>query len=297
MASSAWKIKVGVEIDTSDIQSQLNKFNGKIDFTGSTNGVKGLTFAGQQMMLTYQAAHAVFSKSIGAITSMANQVKELDSAVVEFKKVSELSGSSLDNYINDLAEAGEKTARTTSAMLEAATMFRKSGFTDSEAKELATMATMYQNISDVEVTASDAASSIVSQLQAFGRENLETIHILDAYNKVAADFAIGTNDISKAMEIASAGMATYGNSFEETIGLVTAGTEIMVGRSSQVARGLNTIAANITQNKDILAKYGIVVEDANGNLKSTYDVLKELKPKWDKMSDAERVALGVTLAG
>lgn len=173
----------------------------------------------------------------------------------------------------------------------------KSGFTDSEAKELATMATMYQNISDVEVTASDAASSIVSQLQAFGRENLETIHILDAYNKVAADFAIGTNDISKAMEIASAGMATYGNSFEETIGLVTAGTEIMVGRSSQVARGLNTIAANITQNKDILAKYGIVVEDANGNLKSTYDVLKELKPKWDKMSDAERVALGVTLAG
>ena len=43
------------------------------------------------------------------------------------------------------------------------------------------------------------------------------------------------------MEVASAGMATYGNSFEQTIGLVTAGTEIMVGRSSQVARGLNKI--------------------------------------------------------
>lgn len=43
------------------------------------------------------------------------------------------------------------------------------------------------------------------------------------------------------MEIASAGMATYGNSFEQTIGLVTAGTEIMQGRSSQVARGLSDI--------------------------------------------------------
>ena len=32
-------------------------------------------------------------------------------------------------------------------------------------------------------------------------------------------------------------MSTYGNTFEQTIGLVTAGTEIMVGRSSQVARG------------------------------------------------------------
>lgn len=71
----------------------------------------------------------------------------------------------------------------------------------------------------------------------------------------------------------------------------------MVGRSSQVARGLNTIAANIVKNKDALAKYGIEVEDSNGNLKSTYDVLKELKPYWDEMTDAQRNALGVTLAG
>ena len=92
-------------------------------------------------------------------------------------------------------------------------------------------------------------------------------------------------------------MATYGNTFEQTIGLVTAGTEIMVGRSSQVARGLNTIAANIVKQKGLLAEYGIEVEDSNGNLKSTYDVLRELKPQWDKMTDAERNAVGVTLAG
>lgn len=71
----------------------------------------------------------------------------------------------------------------------------------------------------------------------------------------------------------------------------------MVGRSSQVARGLNTIAANIVKNKDLLAEYGIEVEDSNGNLKSTYDVLRELKPQWDKMTDTERNAVGVTLAG
>ena len=40
------------------------------------------------------------------------------------------------------------------------------------------------------------------------------------------------------MEVASAGLATYNNSFEEILGLVTAGSEVMVGRSAQVARGL-----------------------------------------------------------
>ena len=297
MASSAWKIKVGVEIDTSDIQSQLNRQDWNIDLGGSSRGIRDLTAAGNQMNLTYQAAHEIFSKSVGAISSMVSQVKEMDSAITEFRKVSDLSGKSLESYVNELAQAGATVARTTSQMVEAATIFRKSGFTDEESKSLATTAAMYQNISDVQVSASDAASTIISQLQAYGRDTLDVMHILDAYNKVAADFAIGTNDISKAMEIAAAPMATYGNTFEETIGLVTAGTEIMVGRSSQVSRGLNTIAANITQNQDTLGKYGIVVQDANGNLKSTYDVLSELKPKWDEMSDAERTALGVTLAG
>lgn len=46
-----------------------------------------------------------------------------------------------------------------------------------------------------------------------------------------------------------------------------------------------------------MAEYGISVEDANGNLKSTYDVLSELKPVWDAMNDSERVALGTVLAG
>lgn len=295
MASSAWKIKVGVEVDTSDIQHQLD--NGSYNLGGSTRGIKNLTAAGNQMNLTYQAAHAIFTKSIGAISNMVGQVKEMDKAITEFRKISELSGSSLDSYIEELSDAGKATGRTASAMLEAATMFRKSGFNDQEAKNLATMATMYQNISDVQVSASDAAATIVSQLQAYGRENLEPIHILDAYNKVAADFAIGTNDISKAMEVAAAGMATYGNSFEETIGLITAGTEIMQGRSSQVARGLNTIAAHVVSSKDKLLEYGIQVEDTNGNLKSTYEVLKELKPIWDTLSDSQKVALGKELAG
>lgn len=71
----------------------------------------------------------------------------------------------------------------------------------------------------------------------------------------------------------------------------------MTGRSSQVARGLSTIAARIVKNQDALAEYGITVENVDGSLKSTFDVLSELKPKWDSMTDAQRTALGDTIAG
>lgn len=182
-------------------------------------------------------------------------------------------------------------------MVEAATTFRKSGFNDQDAAILAKVAAQYQNVADTAVSAEDAASSIVSQMRAFGEDADFATHVIDAYNEVANNFSVGTNDLSQAMEIASAGMATYGNEFEQIIGLVTAGTEIMTGRSSQVARGLNTIASRIVKNQGALEDYGIQVEDVNGNLKSTYNVLSELKPKWDSMSEAERVALGDSIAG
>lgn len=182
-------------------------------------------------------------------------------------------------------------------MVEAATTFRKSGFNDQDAATLAKVAAQYQNVADTAVSAEDAASSIVSQIRAFGEDADFATHVIDAYNEVANNFSVGTNDLSKAMEVASAGMATYGNEFEQIIGLVTAGTEIMTGRSAQVARGLSTIASRIVKNQDALKAYGVQVEDTNGNLKSTYDVLAELKPTWDSMSEAERVALGDAIAG
>ncbi len=182
-------------------------------------------------------------------------------------------------------------------MVSAASMFRKSGFNDSDAAILAKVAAQYQNVADTAVSAEDAAASIVSQIRAFGEDASFATHVIDAYNEVANNFSVGTNDLSQAMEIAASGMATYGNSFEQVIGLVTSGTEIMQGRSSQVARGLSTIAARIVKNQDALAEYGITVENVDGSLKSTFDVLSELKPKWDSMTDAQRTALGDTIAG
>ena len=216
--ATTWKISVGVDLDTSTIQQQLNNIHGHIDLGDSTSSVNSLTAAGDRMNLTYQAAYSIFSKSVGAISSMVGQVKELDSAITEFKKVSDLSGAALDNYVQKLGEMGSQVARTTSEMVEGASFFRKSGFTDQEAAQLAVVAAQYQNVADTAITAEEAAASITSQLRAYGESADFATHVIDAYNEVANNFAVGTNDLSKAMEVASAGMATYGNSFEQTIG-------------------------------------------------------------------------------
>ena len=182
-------------------------------------------------------------------------------------------------------------------MVEMATEFKRSSYSDEESAELAQVASLYQNIADEELSASDAASVLISQMKAFQKQGIEAEHVIDSINEVANRNAVSSGDIGRGLTQAGAALSTYGNTFEQTIGLVTAGTEIFQGRSQQVARGLNTIASRVAKNEKVLKEYGVEIYDINGNLKSTYDILSELSPEWEKMSKAEQVALGTTLAG
>lgn len=141
MANTAWSIRVGVDLDTSDIQQQLNNATqgAKIDLdTSSAEG--SLDNLNSKFDVTYQMANKIYQMSKEAISTMVEQVYTVDKALTEFKKVSDLRGSGLDSYVKQLGESGQVVARTTSDMIDAATMFRKSGFSDQEAADLAQIA-------------------------------------------------------------------------------------------------------------------------------------------------------------
>lgn len=93
--------------------------------------------------------------------------------------------------------------------------------------------------------------------------------------------------------------------------MVTAGTEILVGQPSKVGNGLRTIGLNIAAlaaetDKYVAAngKVNISLRDSQGEMKSTYEVLKELyegvegqSVAWDELASVEQAAIGETLAG
>ena len=111
-------------------------------------------------------------------------VKEFDDTLVEFRKVSDLSGDSLTAYTQKLAEMGEVTGSTMTAMVSAATEFKKSGYSDEDAATLASVAEKYRNISDEQLSAGESANFIIAQLKAFNMTASESEHIIDAVNEV-----------------------------------------------------------------------------------------------------------------
>ena len=181
------------------------------------------------------------------------------------------------------------------------------------ALRLSELASRFQNIADTEIDAATSAKFINSQLKAFGdTKSLQKFtgdfekaeHVIDATNEVANNFAVGTNDLQNALTKAGSAMSVAGNSFEQTIGMVTAGTEIMVGQPAKVGRGLRTIAINISklaQEQETLSvangKYTISLQDQNGQMKSTYDIMSQLGDIWGDLNETEQTALATQLAG
>ena len=123
--ASNYSIIVGAELDLKKIKEQLKEVasngvdlkvhgaaQGKKEIDDVTKSTRQLNEAGQDLELTFNVAHEVFSKFLSVVKDMAGQVYELDAALTEFKKVSDLSGSALDDYVDKLSQLGQAVGRT-----------------------------------------------------------------------------------------------------------------------------------------------------------------------------------------
>lgn len=144
-------------------------------------------------------------------------------------------------------------------------------------------------------------------MKAFNIEADDAIKIIDAINEVSNSYAVSSADIASALTKTSSAMSVLGNDFNQTIGLVVAGTEIMTGQAGKVAKGLRSIGnefANAAQDGNAIeyvvggvTKQLSLLDAATGDMKSTFQIMSDLKDDWDRMTNAEKQAIAITYAG
>lgn len=257
MAGSSYTLKFTAVADLAKVEAQINALRAKAEkpivipttTTGGGGGIPGkapgvgvekqtkqlhgmakaLSAVGSaaKQMMAYTAAGFISAAAIGTIGKAVENISNLDKALTEFKKVSNISDTGLESFIAQAGELGQVVARTSTEMIEAATEFRKSNFGDVESLQLAQTAALFQNVADSEVSAGDASSFLISQMKAFNISAQDAIHIVDAVNEVSNNYAVSSTDLSMALTKTASAMAVQGNSFEQTLGLYTGGIEVM----------------------------------------------------------------------
>lgn len=303
-----------VYTDSRVMTNEITKVKSSVDTTSKSiqTASKNTKTLGEDFVSTagkvakFGAITAIFGLVTTVISETVKSVKELDSVMTEFNKVSDLSGESLTEYTKMLGEMGTEVARSRSEMISASTEFVKSGYTEEQSAQLAKIASLYQNVADSEISAGESSSYLISQMKAFNITAEDAISIIDKTNQVANLFAVSSTDISTALTKSSSALAVYGNDINKTIALVSAGSEVMTGQAGKVSKGLRSIGANIVKLAD---DAGVLEYNVNGITKSlslfddtgkalsTFDVLSKVAEDWDAMTQAERSSLALAQAG
>lgn len=261
---------------------KLNETTGAMSttITNSSKAVKGL---GTDFVETlgkvakFGAVTAIIGLFTSAIGEAISTTKEFDSSLVELRKVSDLGGDSLKQYTKDAFDLGKQLHTTASNVTDAVTEFSKSGYTIADSEQLAKQAIMFQGIADSEISSADAATTLIQVMKAYNMTATDSEHIINSINEVSNSYALSSTDLSNSIGKVASTAQTAGVSYENLLGLMTAGTEV-TQNASKTANGLKSILVNLMSDKlsAQFSKFGISMRNTNGEMKNGYDILQEL---------------------
>lgn len=252
-------------------------------------------------MVKYRLAYMVIQETVNAIKSMVNEVCELDKALTEFNKVADLSLEQLDSFADRAYEVSGSIGRTGRDMVEAATEFKRAGYDLKQSLDMGRSALIMTNVADGIDRTSDAASTLISVLKGFDIAEKDTISIVDRMNSVSNQSPVGFDNLANGLERVSGTMHQAGNSIDETIGLLTGGFA-QLRNIEKVSTGLITISQRLravdedgnaidgfsAELEESFGKIGVAIEDSNGELRSTYDILHDYAQVYDTLSSEQQ---------
>ena len=265
-------------------------------------------------MITMAALH----KMQDALCIVYQNVVEIDTAVTELRKVSEYAGKSLEEYMGRAAEQAQKLGVSISDYINSTADWKRLGYSDEDAENLATYSTLLKNVGDGIDDVNTSSSYLISTLQGFGLLADQAEDVVNKIDAVANTQPVTANDLGEILTRSSAAMSAANNTLEETIALGTAANAVIqdadtVGTTlkslSMYLRAAKTDAENAGIEVDGMANSvselrselksltGVDVMLDSKNFKSTYQIMKELSQDWGNLSDVTQANVTELIGG
>lgn len=251
-----------------------------------------------------------FQSVLDSVNRATGYVKELDRSLTDIRLVSNYSAQEMQRFAEQANKAAKALGSTTVAYTDASAIFVQQGMSLDNAEKMADLTIKVSNITGQ--TTSEVSEQITAWMNGYQLQAEELQRTLDSVVKVAAVSAADTEEImtaaSKVASTAStvgvstdqlvAQMATIISTTREAPEAVGNAMKTIYSRLSSLKLG-ETLEDNVTLNSmtATLEKIGVQVLDDNNDLRDMGTIIEELQQKWVDLSDAQRMAASVQLAG
>jgi TP901 family phage tail tape measure protein len=265
-------------------------------------------------MITMAALH----KMQDALRIVYQNVVEIDTAVTELRKVSEYAGKSLEEYMGRAAEQAQKLGVSISDYVNSTADWKRLGYSDEDAENLATYSTLLKNVGDGIDDVNTSSSYLISTLQGFGLLAKDAESVVDQIDKVANTQPITAQAIGEILTRSAASMKAANNDLAETIALGTAAYSV-IQNAETVGTTIKSVSMYLRAAKseledtgesadgcansvselrsELKSLTGVDIMIDNKNFKSTYQIMKELSQVWSGLSDVTQANVTEMIGG
>lgn len=258
----------------------------------------------------WQISSSIMHNLIGTIQQAHGYAKALDASLNNIRIVTGQTADQMARFAVEANRSAQALSTTTTKYTEAALIFYQQGLSDQAVRERTEAVIKMANVTG------EAAKDVSSYMTAIwnnfddGSKSLE--YYADVITKLGAATAASSEEIAGGLEKFAAIADTIGLSYEYATSMITTivdktrQSEDVVGTALKTilarVQGLNlgeTLEDGTTLNKysSALAKVGVNIKDASGQLKDMDIILDELGSKWGTFSKDTQIALAQVVGG
>lgn len=184
------KLSIGLK----EVSSEISGFKGQV----REAGLEGRTTFGElgndiKKMVQWTLGGTVIFGSMAGVKQAFSDIKNLDSAMVELKKVTDDTSATYAKFYQNANTDAKSLGTTTQSMMEETASWGQMGFKVPEAENLAKYSEILKNISE-NMSASDATDTIISSMKAFGINTNDVMNgIISKINEVNKPASLYSN--------------------------------------------------------------------------------------------------------
>lgn len=291
-----------------DAEAELNRLKGQLDSLPSSLDLVAGKFAemGEKLESIGNKVADVGGKLTAAVTlPLVGAATKAVSSFAEVDKTMQLTNATMGNTAEEAAalnKAMEDAARnSTFGMSDAATAslnFARAGLTATEAASALAPA---MNLAAGEGGELDTVSQgLVATINGFGDGFEKASDYADVFANACNNSALDINSLSESMSIAAPVFSAAGYSVNDAA--LYMGTMANAGiEASEAANSLKTGFARLIspakEGATWLKQFDWSVTDANGQMKDTVTIQKELHDKFAELSEAEQISAASAIFG
>lgn len=254
---------------------------------------------------------------IGKIRTMINYVIQLDTAMINLQRVTTATAEEYEKFLENAAKTAQNTNTQLSDVVEQSARWAKAGFGLDELSDVSDASLIYSIVGDIDNET--AVSDLVTALKGFRLEANQTMSIVDKLDILNNKYATDAKSLGEALSVSASAMAESGNTLDQTLALITGGSEItqnakemgnalkvmsmrirgMKGKLEELgeeSEGIESISKVQTQILN-LTKGAVNIFDDEGRFRGTYEILEDISKVIDKLSDPDRANLTEILFG